>query len=106
MKKEYNLIKTVHINKNKNAITDEYTDNIEDTTINNLKELYRFGLKKYGRCISKIYIDNKEGKASHIGYVFIKKLKYEDCNEYFLSETWISLEHYIETVEREYLAIN
>lgn len=43
--------------------------------------------KEYGRCISKMYV----GEGSHIGWVFIKKAKYDDCNEYYLQETWVSL---------------
>ena len=105
METEYRLIKTTHINKDQNCITSEDNYPLDDSIINNLKDLYSFGLKEYGRCISKIYTDNKQNNPSHIGYVFLKKLKYDDCNEYFLSETWLSLEHYIETVEREYLTI-
>ena len=105
MKKEYKLIKTTHINKDQNCVTSEYDYPLEDSIIDNLKDLYHFGLKEYGKCISKIYIDDKQGNPSHIGYMFVKKMKYEDCNEYFLCETWLSLEHYIETVEREYLTI-
>jgi hypothetical protein len=106
MQTEYKLIKTIHLNKKENCIYSEYDLPVEDSTINNLTDLYKFGLKEYGKCTSKIYIDGKEGKVKHIGYVFLKKSKYEDCNEYFLMETWLTLEHYIETVEREYKEIS
>jgi ferredoxin-thioredoxin reductase catalytic subunit len=51
--------------------------------------VYKTALREYGRCISKIYIDDKDGGSKHIGWVFQKRQKYEDCNETYLQETWI-----------------
>ena len=104
MKTEYKLIKTTSINKDQNCVNYEDSMKIEDSIIDNLMDLYHFGIKEYGKCISKIYID-RNNTTCHIGYVFLKKIKYEDCNEYYLSETWLSLEHYIETIDREYLEV-
>jgi len=53
-------------------------------------KLYRSCLKEYGRCTGKIYIDTPDG-AKAIGWVFLKRAKYDDCNETFLLETWITL---------------
>lgn len=46
--------------------------------------------KQYGRIISKVYIDTKEGKTQEIGYVFQKRQKYEDYNSAYLLETWVT----------------
>ena len=53
-------------------------------------EVYHAALKEYGRCMSKMYIDNKDGKARHVGWVFEKKCRYEDTNEPYIQETWIT----------------
>jgi len=52
-------------------------------------ELLRFKrlVRVYGRCTGKVYRD-PDGK--HVGYVFIKRQKYEDCNETYLHETWVT----------------
>jgi len=60
-----------------------YTDNI--------KELFQNLQREYGKCVSKIYIDDANGKAQAIGWVFEKKQKYTDCDEYYLAETWVEL---------------
>jgi hypothetical protein len=53
-------------------------------------EIYRECLKEHGRCTSKVYIDTKDGPKA-IGWVFQKREKYEDVNETFLKETWVTL---------------
>jgi len=40
------------------------------------------------RCVSKIYFD-KDDKP--IGWVFQSKRKYEDVNESYILETWVTL---------------
>lgn len=52
-------------------------------------ELYRIVRAEFGRCISKAYIDQDDGGALAIGWVFVKRVKYDDCSETFLQETWI-----------------
>lgn len=56
----------------------------------NLGKLFLTYQRDYGRCISKVYID-KDNKSFAIGWVFEKKVKYEDCNEFYLQHTWITL---------------
>jgi hypothetical protein len=59
-------------------------------------ELFKSLQKEYGRCISKVYIDqvNEPLNPLHVGWVFLKKEEYEDVRgQYFLRETWIDLKH-------------
>lgn len=56
----------------------------------NPTEVYRAALKEYGRCVSKMYFENKTGESKHIGWVFEKKCYYEDTQEPYLQETWIT----------------
>ena len=104
MKTEYKLLIETTINKDKNYIYGEEKTPLNETVIADLKSLYKFGLKNHGRCVTKIFVDRTK-KAFHVGYVFEKKCWYEDTREPFITETWLSIEHYIETVEREYLEV-
>jgi len=104
MKKEIYQIATTCINKKGNYIVYDETIDIEDSVISNLKELYAFGLSEYGKCVNKVFID-RDNKQLQVGYCFEKKVKYEDCDETYIQETWLSIEHYIETIEKKYLDI-
>ncbi len=70
-----------------------YTDNIADLFLSYQRE--------FGRCISKIYMDPD---AQAIGWVFEKKMKYSDCNEYYLQHTWVTLHNTapVKTIEYNY----
>ena len=64
-------------------------------------KLYRLLQREYGRCISKVYIDVAGSKPKAMGWVFQKRQRYEDVNETYLAETWISLHTAPDTVTRE-----
>ena len=104
MEREYYLIVEEHINATENYSYGRDELPIEDSRVKNLKDLYKFGLKEFGRCINKVYID-RNNKTLHIGYIFQKKRKYTDVDEYYINETWLTLEHYIETINKKYLPI-
>jgi hypothetical protein len=58
-------------------------------------ELFRDLQKEYGRCTGKVYID-PVGDPVHpkeVGWVFLKKVKYDDVDKYFLRETWVDMKH-------------
>lgn len=63
----------------------------QETRFETAGELYRFCLHEYGRCVSSSYIDLPNGKAQRIGWVFQKNVKYTDCEEYYLQETWVTI---------------
>lgn len=54
-------------------------------------KLFKSCQREYGRCTSKIYIDTKQGKTLKIGWVFLERDKYQDCNKTYLREVWITL---------------
>lgn len=55
-------------------------------------ELYRDMQREYGRCTGRVYIDDSNGKnPKAIGWVFQKRQQYDDCNERFLMETWVTV---------------
>jgi hypothetical protein len=63
--------------------------------------LFRSLQKEYGRCTGKVYVDLPSEEARPIGWVFIKRDKYDDTDEYFLKETWIDLRHRYPLTEGE-----
>ena len=82
------LIKEDYTNKSESykigdsGYYEPFTDNIGRLFLNYQRE--------YGRCISKVYID-QGNESLPIGWVFEKQVKYEDCNEFYLQHTWITL---------------
>jgi hypothetical protein len=67
-----------------------------ETGFNDRGKLFRSLQREYGRCISKLYYDDKDGNAVDSGYVFLKKSEYEDTREPFLLETWIEIKEVAE----------
>jgi hypothetical protein len=93
------LIEEVWINKSKNwniGNSGQYEPFTDD-----LGMLYRHLQKEYGRCISKIYIDTKDG-AKPVGWVFEKKVRYSDCDDTYLQEAWVTLYESKPTVIQNY----
>src|SRR5690242_15690009 len=69
-----------------------YADDAASESAHELKgELFSACLKEYGRCISKMYVDVSDGGRIHIGWVFEKKMKYDDSHETFICHTWIAV---------------
>jgi hypothetical protein len=64
---------------------------VYETCVNNVYQLFRAMQKEYGRCVSKMYVDEANGKAKHIGWVFQKRRQYDDCKETYIQETWVSV---------------
>lgn len=62
-----------------------------ETKYDNTSELYRALVKEYGRCIGRLYVDMKDDSTKHIGWVFVKRMRYDDVPETFLCETWVSI---------------
>ena len=65
-------------------------------------KLYRSLQREYGKCVSKVYIDDENGKSKPIGWVFQKRQKYDDCNKTYLLETWVTLHEEEPTKTTEY----
>lgn len=63
---------------------------VYETFTSDRGELYRSLIREYGRCIGRVY-DELNNKHKPIGWVFLKRKKYDDCNETFLAETWVTI---------------
>ena len=50
-------------------------------------DIYRLLQREFGRCTGKVYID----PGIHVGWCFESRQRYEDTNEPYLREAWVSL---------------
>lgn len=62
-------------------------------------ELFRFLRREYGRCTGKVHVDTEDGTKA-VGWVFESRLKYEDVDETYLREVWVTLHDAPDTVVR------
>lgn len=69
-------------------------------------ELYRAFVREHGRCQGRVYID-KDGKAQAIGWIFVKRRQYDDCNESYLAETWVTVHNSlpVKTITYDYAEV-
>lgn len=87
-------IKETFINESKGHIFSEsgwYTPFTEDRG-----ELFRSLRGEYGRCTSSVYIDRVNAPPVRVGWVFTKRMEYEDyrpgssMDRYYTREVWVS----------------
>lgn len=89
-----------HVNDTENRFisgpfhTETFTDNIG--------ELFQSLQKEYGRCVSKMYRDLKDGSTQVIGWVFSKQRQYEDCRETYQHTVWVELAKSITHIPSRY----
>lgn len=55
--------------------------------------------EKMGRCTGKVYVD-EDGRAQHVGWVFLRRQRYDDSPETYLQETWVTVHDGPDTVTR------
>ena len=77
---------------------------VYETYTDKVSELFRAMQKEYGRCVSKMYVDVKNG-AKHIGWVFQKRKQYDDCKDTFILETWVSVHEQKDTIQAHYATL-
>jgi len=92
-----------YINRDNNTKIREETIDLKDSNIIEVKDILKYYREELGACKGKVFID-VEDKSIHIGYHFVKKMKYEDVDEYYYREAWVTLNKYKETIVsiREY----
>jgi hypothetical protein len=83
------LVQETYIDKSHGCIYGE-TEPYEPYT-DDVGRLFRDFQREYGRCTSKVYIDRKDGSTASVGWVFVKRAKYQDCTDTYLQETWVTL---------------
>ena len=63
---------------------------VYETNFTDRGDMYRAMVKEYGRCIGKVYLDTDDG-SKEIGWMFVKRDHYEDTDEPFLHQTWVTV---------------
>lgn len=77
-------IQISHINKDKGYIYSQYDEKLDRQ---DRRGLFRRLSREFGRCVSKVYV----GEGTPVGWVFEKKAQYDDTNETYIMETWVSI---------------
>lgn len=75
-----------------NATTERRFSEVEayETAYDDLGQLYRAMRNAYGRCVSSVYVDTVE-EAKKVGWVFQSRQRYDDCQETYLREVWVTV---------------
>lgn len=63
---------------------------VYETFTDDRGELFRALRRHYGGCTGKVYVETAEGERA-VGWVFQKTDRYEDTDEPFLREVWVTL---------------
>lgn len=71
-----------------------------ETYFDNLGDLYRNCVEEYGRCIGKVYIGEDTPRA--VGWIFVKRMPFEDVPETYLHETWVTVHNSMPVVTTTY----
>jgi hypothetical protein len=74
---------------------------VYETQFDTAGEIYRHAQREYGRCTGKAYVDVEDGEPIPVGWVFLSRVKYEDVNETYLREVWVTVFDKPDTVTRE-----
>lgn len=63
----------------------------QETFTDSPGELFRCLRGEYGLCTGRMYVDAKTGGAVQIGWVFQKRVRYEDSHETYIREVWVEV---------------
>ncbi len=73
---------------------------IFETRFDKPGDLFRDCVREYGRCTSKIYMDDKDGQSHQVGWTFLKRVPYEDDRrKTWLREVWVTM--YAEPIRKD-----
>lgn len=56
-----------------------------------LGRAFRACQREHGYYTGAVYQDKKDGSTVRVGWVFRKRVKYQDCNRWYMQETWVTL---------------
>lgn len=77
-----------YVNRDKGYAFGE--SDVYETWTDDKGELYRAMLHEYGRCEGRVYVDTDAGTRP-VGWVFVKRDRYEDSDETYLREVWVTV---------------
>ncbi len=74
---------------------------VYETCFESPGDLYRASVREYGRCAGRVYVDLPGKPATPVGWVFVGRQEYEDADETYLREVWVTVHDAPDTVTRE-----
>lgn len=98
------MIRETFINLDKNATFGD-PDWVEAWT-DDVGKLFKSLAAEYGRCTGKAYIERKGEPDKPCGWVFQKRMRYEDArghkpSDYYMREVWVYLADRVEVVPKK-----
>jgi hypothetical protein len=68
--------------------------------------LFRAMRREHGRCTGHVHVD-RDGRTLTIGWVFLKRRRYEDSPDTYLAETWVTVHERepTRTIEHHYAEV-
>ncbi len=94
------MVSETYVNADKGYV---YIDNPPyESYTNNMQRLFLNLQREFGRCVSKMYVDCKDGSTKEVGYVFQKRVEYDDPPRYnpygkrykpktYTQEVWVQI---------------
>lgn len=88
-------VRETYLNETKGYVFGE--SEVMDAYAETTGEVFRNAQEEFGRCVSKMYRDVAEGPPIQVGWVFQKRMTYEDSrrpfaeNDYYLREVWVEV---------------
>lgn len=83
--------KITMINSDRGLRFEEFKQELTPNTTKT--ELYNRMMREYGRPVSKVYVGEQPKDIMAIGWVFQKRVPYDDGPGTFLQETWVVVEN-------------
>ena len=84
------MVRCIYINKDKDALIGADPEPYEAFT-DDRGRLFRDCQREYGRCVSRMYREFKDGPDRAVGWVFQGRDKYQDCDETYMREVWVEV---------------
>lgn len=90
------MTKETYVNATKGYIFGN-TDRPIEQYAESVGELFRDLQQEFGRCVGKMYRDQPDGGAIQVGWVFEKRMTYEDSrrpyseNDFYTREVWVEV---------------
>jgi len=68
----------------------------QDTDMTEKGKIFLAMQREFGRCVSGVFVDKKDGTTEQVGWVFEKKMKYEDARsnkpeDFYIRQVWVEL---------------
>jgi len=91
MSDNYLWIKETYVNKDKGYVygeTEPYETWAEPDEVD---ELFLSLQREFGRCVNTQYTEVERGVDVKSGWVFEKRVQYNDCDESYIKQTWVTV---------------